>query len=59
MRTPEELARLDRIEQLMQRDPPADTPEGMELNKLVDEQIAAERHIAIDAVTDPNGTADE
>lgn len=37
--------RLKRIEELMALDPELDTPEGEELNRLVDEQITEEERI--------------
>ena len=37
--------RLKRIEQLMEADPPKDSPEGIELDRLADEQAEYERRI--------------
>lgn len=56
MRSEAELARLKRIEELMILDPALDTPEGQELDKLVEEQVAAERHLMI--IDDPHWKPD-
>ena len=45
------MDRLKRIEELMRLDPAPDTAEGQELNRLVDEQVRAERGIC-----EPDGT---
>jgi hypothetical protein len=43
MTTMTEAARLKRIEELMDIDPAKGTPEGEELSRLADEQIACEK----------------
>ena len=45
--------RLKRIAELMEPDPAKDSPEGRELDLLVDEQIAYEKRVS--PLTDPNG----
>lgn len=60
--SPAEQARLRRIQELMQFDPPADSAAGQELNRLIDEQLQAEKHIEIlppGFTPDPNWTPDE